>query len=307
MNAAASKGLGRGISALLDEEEYEENDAANDEPHIVGQSNMLPHDALQPGRFQPRKYFAEEELEELAESIRRNGVIQPLVVRALEDGSYEIVAGERRWRAAKMANLSEVPVVIKELDDRQTLEIALIENVQRQDLNPLEESEGYQRLMDEFGYTQEELATVVGKSRSHVTNMMRLLGLPEDVKSYINDRKLSMSHARALIGAENPAELARTVIDRGLSVRQTENLAKNRNMNAVTASKAKKESASGKGSRTLRHAKKDDDILSLEQALSQNIGLNVEIFDRGQKGDIVISYESLEDLDDVLRRLGGVV
>ncbi|MEQ1935302.1 MAG: ParB/RepB/Spo0J family partition protein, partial [Fimbriimonadaceae bacterium] len=233
--AKAAKGLGRGLSALLSEsysdsvEEEREGQAAAASANTnsaapSGGSSMLPTDKLQPGRFQPRTRFDEEALAELAASVTRNGLVQPILVRPIDGNRYEIIAGERRWRAAQIAKLDIVPVIIRTLSDQQSLELALVENVQRQDLNPLEESAGYQRLMDEFGYTQEELSDTVGKSRSHIANLLRLLVLPEEVKSLMEEGKITMGHARALLRVAKPVDIAREIARKGLNVRQTERL-----------------------------------------------------------------------------------
>ena len=218
--------LGKGLSALMadDYSEHSLGDAA------TGKGlKEIPLDLLCSGQYQPRRHFDERYLQELADSISKNGIMQPLVVRPIEgqeQAKYEIIAGERRWRAAKIAGLYSVPAIIREIDNKQALELALIENVQRQDLTPLEEGEGYQRLMDEFGYTQEELSTTVGKSRSHIANLLRLLHLPAEVKEMISRGDLSMGHARALVGSNNALDVATEVVRRGLNVRQTENLAR---------------------------------------------------------------------------------
>jgi ParB family chromosome partitioning protein len=281
------RGLGRGLSALFADEQ--EDTAAVER---LRPARTLPVDQLQPGRFQPRRRFDPEEMSPLIDSVREKGILQPLLVRQVEEGAYEIVAGERRWRAAQAAKLHEVPVVVRELDDREALEVALVENVQRQDLTPLEEAEGYKRLLDEFGHTQEDLAQAVGKSRSHIANMLRLLGLPDDVKHLLESGALSAGHARALIGAENPLALAKQIVEKGLNVRDAETLAgeaKGRAKGAVRA-------ANGK----------DADTKALEHDLSQMLGLKVTLDVHGQGGTIAIHYRTLEQLDDVLRRLKNV-
>src|SRR3982751_1462669 len=227
--------LGRGLSALLGAEEA---------PADLGPQRSMPIDLLHPGRYQPRGRFAPDELEALAQSVRENGILQPILVRPHDKlgGHFEIVAGERRWRAAQLAQLHEVPIILRTLDDRSTLEIALIENVQREDLTPLEEAEGYARLMAEFDYTQETLAERIGKSRPAIANLLRLRGLPEPVRALIAEGKLSVGHARALIGAPDPIALANEIVAKDLNVRQAEALAKKqkpdnaRNKSAATAS-----------------------------------------------------------------------
>ena len=300
--SSKSKGLGKGISALIaDDDDYDDNESVTQANN--GGLLELETDTLVSGKYQPRRHFSQQMLEELAESIRRNGIMQPIVVRQLNGDAYEIIAGERRWRAAKLAGLATVPVVIRTLEDRQALELALIENIQREDLTPLEESAGYQRLMDEFAYTQEELAGIVGKSRSHIANLLRLLALPEAIKSMLDDGRLTMGHARALLGVTDAQELAEEMVRRGLNVRQAEQLVKRGNIADI--------SPGGKtGARKPRHdtaaAPSNEDIAILEEALTRNVGLPVRILDNGQHGEIVIAYNDLKELDDVLRKLGGI-
>jgi ParB family chromosome partitioning protein len=281
------RGLGRGLSALFADEQ--EDAAAVERLRPV---RTLPVEQLRPGKFQPRRNFDPEEMRPLVDSVREKGVLQPLLVRRLEGDEYEIIAGERRWRAAQAAKLHEVPVVVRECDDREALEVALVENVQRQDLTPLEEAEGYKRLIEEFGHTQEDLAQAVGKSRSHIANMLRLLGLPDDVKQLLESGALSAGHARALIGAENPIALAKQIVEKGLNVRDAETLAGEAKGKSKGASRA----ANGK----------DADTKALEHDLSQMLGLKVTLDVHGQGGTIAIHYRTLEQLDDVLRRLKNV-
>jgi len=290
--------LGRGLAALI-------GDAAAEEGLYEAQapapSNELPIEMIRANPNNPRRNFREDALEELAQSIQENGLIQPLVVRPLEgfDGHYEIVAGERRWRAAQLAQVHKVPVVIRSLTDSEALEIAIVENVQRTDLNPVEESEGYRRLMDEFSYTQEQLSKVIGKSRSHVANTLRLVTLPEKVKQYLADGLLSAGHARALIPAENPVSLATEIVQKGLSVRDAEALAKRGEKDPGTPTKSPKQKVDPVG--------KDADTLALERDLAEALGLTVSIDHRGksggQEGEVKVSYRSLEQLDEVCRRL----
>ncbi|WP_448205294.1 ParB/RepB/Spo0J family partition protein [Azospirillum sp. sgz302134] len=284
--------LGRGLSALFGE--AEEDYSALDK---VRQSKQLPIEFIHPGKYQPRRNFDDEALQGLVESIRDKGILQPLLVRRDPDSTttYELIAGERRWRAAQIAGLHEVPVVIRDLSDREALEIALIENIQRQDLTPLEEAEGYKRLMEEFEHTQEDLARAVGKSRSHVANMMRLLALPDPVKGMVQEGALTAGHARALLTAPDPVSVAREVVKRGLNVRQTEDLMRG------GAPAAKKPSRSPAADPTL----KDVDLVNLEEEISARIGLKVAISPQGKGGTISIHYQTLDQLDDVLRRLGG--
>ncbi len=285
--------LGRGLSALFGEatEDYSALDK-------VRQSKQVPIEFIHPGRYQPRRTFDEEALQGLVESIRDKGILQPLLVRRDADSttSYELIAGERRWRAAQIAGLHEVPVVIRDLSDREALEIALIENIQRQDLTPLEEAEGYRRLMEEFEHTQEDLARAVGKSRSHVANMMRLLALPDPVKGMVQDGALSAGHARALLTAPDPVAVAKEVVKRGLNVRQTEDLMRG------GAAKGKKSAAAAPDTDP---SLKDVDLVNLEEEISARIGLKVAITPQGKRGTITIHYQTLDQLDDVLRRLGG--
>jgi ParB family chromosome partitioning protein len=295
MNAAAEdakgrRNLGRGIAALFGEEE---TDNATLDKIRPGKS--VPVEFLRPGRFQPRRVFDEDELSALAESIRQKGVLQPILVRRDADrpDSYEIIAGERRWRAAQLARLHEVPVIVRELEDRDALEIALIENLQRQDLNPIEEAEAYQRLMNEFHHTQDALAQSLGKSRSHVANMLRLLGLPAGVRDMVSNGKLSAGHARALVGTPDPTTLAEEIVTNNLNVRAAERLAQS----------GKAPGASG-GKRAPKEPEhKDVDTLALERDLSNMLGLKVSISFSGKGGELSIQYNTLEQLDEVLRRL----
>ncbi|HYE52932.1 MAG TPA: ParB/RepB/Spo0J family partition protein [Azospirillaceae bacterium] len=282
--------LGRGLSALFGEATEE-----TDQAERVRLTRLVPIELVRPGRYQPRRRFDEEAIRNLVESVRERGVLQPLLVRKDEDAppgnqTYEIIAGERRWRAAQLAGLHEVPVLVRSLTDREALEIALIENIQRQDLTPLEEAEGYQRLMAEFDHTQEDLARSVGKSRSHVANMLRLLGLPDAVKAMVQDGSLSMGHARALLTAPDPLELAREVVRLGLSVRQTEQLVKQAQQGKAAARQP---------------AQKSPDTLALEQEVSQALGLKVDLSSDGHAGRLSIHYKNLDQLDTVLARILG--
>lgn len=290
--------LGRGLSALFGDTDssYQPRAAAPAAPpSSTGNSDStkkIPIEWISPGAYQPRRHFDEDAIKELANSIRERGMILPIMVRAIEGekDSYEIIAGERRWRAAQVAGLHEVPVLIRSFSDREAMEIGLIENVQRQDLSPLEEAEGYRRLLEEFDHTQEGLAKVVGKSRPHITNLLRLLTLPEGVKAMINAGELTMGHARAIITAKNPEELAKEIVKKGLSVRQAEALAKKLSDGKF----AKKE-------RVSKNA--DPDILALEQSLQAVLGLKVRLHTDGHSGSLTIFYNDLDQLDDVLRKL----
>jgi ParB family chromosome partitioning protein len=256
----------------------------------------IPIELLRRNPDQPRKVFSEEDIDELAASIREKGVIQPLLVRPAPGvaGEYEIVAGERRWRAAQRAGLREMPVVVRALADGEVLEIAIIENVQRVDLNPIEEALGYKALMERFGRTQDAVAEAVGKSRPHVANALRLLNLPEAVQGYVLQGQLSAGHARAIASADDPLVIARRVIDGGLTVRETEALA--RQSAAASGKKPRAPAASSRG--------KDADTLALESDLAESLGLTVEILDRGGAGELRVQYATLEQLDEVCRRLG---
>ena len=290
-------GLGRGLSALMGEEETTVVSAGS-----TDQVLHLDVESLEAGAFQPRRTFEEDALIELVSSIREKGVLQPLLVRKhpQKDGMYEIVAGERRYRAAKIAGLKEVPVIVKDFDDRTTLEVALIENLQRENLNPLEEAEGYKRLLDEFQYTQEELSKVVGKSRSFVANQMRLLDLPDTLKKMVEARQLTAGHARALLNAKNPEALAHQVITKGLNVRQTEKLAMTEGEKQARKPAQQKETPV---------YKKDNDIMVLENELSSLLKTQVSIKWTGKGGEVVIAYDGLDKLDLILQRLttGGPV
>jgi ParB family chromosome partitioning protein len=254
-----------------------------------GNQKTVAISKLVPGKYQPRTHFEEDAIEGLASSIKEKGILQPILVRPHPDrvGEYEIIAGERRWQASQRAQLHEVPVIIKDMDDRDAAEIALVENLQRQDLSPLEEAEGYNRLMAEFSHTQEALSKALGKSRSHVANMMRLLALPSEVKSFLEDGLLSTGHARALLNCEQPAEIAKQIIKKGLNVRQTESLVKTAGVQSRP--KAKKE--------------KDTDTIALERDLTDLLGVKVDIKASQKGGALTLHYGSLEQLDDLLHRL----
>lgn len=252
-------------------------------------------ESVKPNPDQPRKTFAREDLEELATSIRDKGVLQPILVRSQpgEDGVWQIIAGERRWRAAQIARLTEVPVIVSEMDDLAVFEVAIIENVQRADLNPLEEADAYRMLMERFGRTQDAVAGIVGKSRSHVANTLRLLQLPEEVLWYVRHGKLSAGHARAMITAPDPAALAEQADREGLNVRQVEALAR----------RAADGKPAGKGPGSRRSEGGSADVAALEQDLADALGLKVQLADRGGKGELTLSYASLEQLDELCRRL----
>jgi len=283
MSPEPHRGLGRGLSALIGDEV---SPARGDQP-AKGQ-RTVPVAFLRPNRFQPRKTFGAEELNDLANSIREKGVLQPILVRPIkgQTDAFEIVAGERRWRAAQLAKLHDVPIVIRELSDGESLELAIIENVQRADLNAVEEAAAYRELMEHFSYTQERVAQEVGKSRSHIANTLRLLKLPETVQAMIRSGELTAGHARTLIGASDPEALAREIVASALNVRQAEHRSK---------------PPAGKGGAA---PEKDPDTKALESNLSNMLGLKVQILDKGDKGgELKITYRTLEQLDDLCRRL----
>lgn len=286
-----TRGLGRGLSALMSD--VAPVAATSDAPPAP--ERHLPIEQVVPNPDQPRRSFSEDALDDLARSIAEKGIIQPLIVRPKPgtEATFEIVAGERRWRAAQKARLHEVPVIVRELDDTEVLEIAIIENIQRDDLNPIDEAQAYHQLMDRFGHTQEQLAKALGKSRSHIANQLRLTTLPEEVQSFLRDGRLSAGHARALVGRDNAPELARQIVKKGLSVRQAEALAK------------KPES---KGSRTTARPgpDKDADTKALEGELSATLGLRASIDHNADGGGkLTLHYRDLEQLDDLLRVLSG--
>ncbi|MFT3976086.1 MAG: ParB/RepB/Spo0J family partition protein [Sphingomonas bacterium] len=285
-------GLGRGLNALLGDFARDEAETATEGQSAAG-VRMIPVSSIAPHPDQPRRHFDEAALAELAASIAERGVIQPIIVRP-HGHDYQIVAGERRWRAAQRARLHEVPVVVRDYTDSDTLQIALLENIQRQDLNAIEEAEAYHRLADEFGHTQEALARIVHKSRSHIANLLRLLDLPREIQALVVDGKLSMGHARALIGAPDPAALAREVIEKGLSVRQTEKLA------SAAKPASSRSSGGGKG-----RQEANADIAALERQLSDLLGLNVRISHGERGGSITLDYSTLDQLDMVCQRLSG--
>ncbi|MCM5559752.1 ParB/RepB/Spo0J family partition protein [Pleomorphomonas sp. JP5] len=282
--------LGRGLAALIGD--------ASSEFEVVERVRGIRKvaiDLIKANPKNPRRLFKEEDLEELAGSIRQHGMIQPVVVRPAPAGAsgYELIAGERRWRAAQKAGQHEIPVIIQDVTDREAMEIAIIENVQRQDLNPLEEAMGYDQLIQEFEYTQNDLASVIGKSRSHVANTLRLLKLPEPVKQYLNDGALTAGHARALIAAPDPAALAKRIVEEGMTVRSAETMAQ------ATISEPHGRAKAAKPD-------KDADTRALEKRLSDALGLTVEIRHKPNgSGEIRFGYANLDQLDDIIRRLEG--
>ena len=285
------KNLGRGLDALLGEEALAEISSSQKAGETkVTSVTVAPIGSLVPGRYQPRTQFVSSELKALAASIKVNGIIQPILVRnsQINPEKWEIVAGERRWRAAQIAQLHEVPILVRKLTNIKALEIALVENLQRANLSPLEEARGYEQLIQEFSHTQEKLGEMLGKSRSHVANMIRLLSLPDSVKSLITSGALSAGHARALLNASNPGELAQLVVKRGLNVRQTETLAKK---------------AGVKSRKSPNKYEKDADTLALEREISTSLGLSVSIHFTPSGGKVTVNYDTLEQLDEVLGRL----
>lgn len=290
MNDDVSKRrLGRGLAALIGE---------MDQPVLVEAERTISADRMIPIEFvsrnprNPRRFFDDSELHDLASSIRQHGIVQPIVVRTMSRDRYEIIAGERRWRAAQLAGLIEIAVIIRDVDDKTALEIAIVENVQRADLNALEEALGYEQLIAEYGYTQNDLGEIIGKSRSHVANSLRLLKLPDPVRDLLAAGSLSAGHARALVSTSDPASLARTIVAKGMSVRDAEKLAQN-NIKAQ----------SEPPQTTLRRDQKDSDTLALERTLSDALGLDVAINHKASGGQIKISYKSLEQLEEICRLL----
>jgi ParB family transcriptional regulator, chromosome partitioning protein len=290
--AKEMKSLGRGLAALIGEvgEEMGTLERKGFTPKSV------PVEFLRANPRNPRKVFDDTDLSELTQSIKDRGIIQPIVVRPITNSTdqYEIVAGERRWRAAQKAGLHRVPVVVVHIDDKTSLEYAILENVQRADLNPIEEAEGYSRLMAEFSYTQENLSKIIGKSRSHIANMLRLTELPAPVRKLLIDRKLTAGHGRALLSVNDPVQVAKRVIDEGMSVRQVEEIAQgDTGGSSKAAAKAIKPG----------HAEKDPDTRALEKALQDVLGLTVSIDHKGQGGELRIKYKTLDQLDGLCRRL----
>jgi ParB family chromosome partitioning protein len=285
--------LGRGLAALIGD--------VNDETPVADSGRKPRHapiENLQPNPRNPRRLFTDDELDELAASIRERGIIQPIVVRALKGDNFEIIAGERRWRAAQRAGLHDVPIAVVEANDAQSLEYAIIENVQRADLNPIEEATGYLALMDDFNRTQEEVAQIVGKSRPHIANTIRLLKLSEPVKQLVRTGKISAGHARLLVGQPNAELIAHEIIDKGWSVRDLE-----ADMRKDVAGQLRDMRREAKG--FVVNIPKDADTRALERRLSDALGLDVSVDHRGESGTLRIKYRNLEQLDAVMRKLGG--
>lgn len=291
---AAKRGLGRGLSALM--ADLDLGDSVASAP-VNRDRTMVPIEQITANPDQPRRHFDQDALQELADSLRQHGVLQPLIVRKhpRDDSLYQIVAGERRWRAAQMAQLHELPVIQRDFTDTEVLEVAIIENIQRADLNAIEEAMSFRQLMDRFGHTQERLAEALNKSRSHIANLLRLLNLPDQVQDLVKDGKLTAGHARALITADNPAAMARRVVDAGLSVRETEDL-------------VRKSASTDKPARTAsrRSSEKDADTRALESDLSAHLKMSVRIDHAGMDGGTIsITYRDLDQLDALCQLLGG--
>lgn len=290
-------GLGRSLSALMGNgAKYGSKTVASEDSSSGVDKNLLALDALIPGNFQPRRLFSDEDLSSLAESIDKNGVILPIIVRSIQSGQYEIIAGERRWRASKILGLATIPAVIRELSDKEALEFALIENIQRQDLTPLEEADGYLRLMNEFRYTQEDLAVRLGKSRSHIANHLRLLSLPAPIKELLHAGLLSMGHARALVNVEYAEAIAQKIVREGLSVRQVEKLVHKGNPKKTKAAKPS----------AVDHPidPQENEIMQIAYGLSCNLGMPVSIEEQNNKGNVSVAFNSLIQLEKILQLLG---
>ena len=284
--------LGRGLAALIGEMDQLPATDVGERP-AVNPDRLVPIEFVGRNPRNPRRYFDESELQDLASSIRQHGIVQPVVVRTTADNRYEIIAGERRWRAAQLAGLTDIPVIIRDVDHRTALEIAIVENVQRSDLNPLEEAMGYELLIADHGYTQNDLGEIIGKSRSHVANSLRLLKLPEPVRDMLASGSLSAGHARALIPTSDPIALAKSVVAKGMSVRDTERLAQN-------DIKAQSDPNHGQAQ---RKDEKDADTLALERTLSDVLGLDVTVNHKGSGGQLRIAYKTLEQLEEICRLL----
>jgi len=280
--------LGRGLAALIGE--MDQPLPVGEPQRAISPDRMVPIEFIARSPRNPRRYFDENELQDLAASIRQHGIVQPVVVRTVEQNRFEIIAGERRWRAAQLAGFTEVPVIVRDVDDRTALELAIVENVQRSDLNPLEEALGYEQLIAEHGYTQNDLGEIIGKSRSHVANSLRLLKLPDPVRDMLSEGSLSAGHARALVSTSDPTTLAKTIVSKGLSVRDAERLAQNDIRSQLDPMQARK-------------PEKDSDTVALERTLSDALGLDVSISHKGNGGQVRINYKTLEQLEAVCRLL----
>lgn len=282
--------LGRGLAALIGE--MDQPLPVGEPQRTVNADRTVPIEFVARSPRNPRRHFDENELQDLASSIRQHGIVQPVVVRTVAGNRFEIIAGERRWRAAQLAGFAEIPVIVRDVDDRTALELAIVENVQRSDLNPLEEALGYDQLIAEHGYTQNDLGEIIGKSRSHVANSLRLLKLPEPVRDMLAEGSLSAGHARALVSTSDPVQLAKTIVAKGLSVRDAERIAQadiKQQLDPTQSRKAENE--------------KDSDTVALERTLSDALGLDVKITHKGSSGNIRINYRTLEQLEAVCRLL----
>lgn len=286
--------LGRGLAALIGEMDRPMVAADTAAPAAVNADRLVPIEFVGRNPRNPRRYFDEAELQDLAASIRQHGIVQPVVVRTIANERYEIIAGERRWRAAQLAGFVEIPVIVRDVDDRTALEIAIVENVQRSDLNPLEEALGYEQLIAEHGYTQNDLGEIIGKSRSHVANSLRLLKLPEPVRDMLASGTLSAGHARALVPTSDPTSLAKTIVAKGLSVRDAERLAQN---------DIKAQTDPEHGRKPANRDEKDADTLALERTLSDSLGLDVTVNHKAGGGYLRINYKTLDQLEEICRLL----
>lgn len=285
--------LGRGLAALIGEMDQPAALGAS-QPAQINPDRLVPIEFVGRNPRNPRRYFDEAELQDLAASIRQHGIVQPVVVRTIAPERFEIIAGERRWRAAQLAGFVEIPVIVRDVDDRTALEIAIVENVQRSDLNPLEEALGYDQLIAEHGYTQNDLGEIIGKSRSHVANSLRLLKLPEPVREMLASGALSAGHARALVPTSDPVALAKSIVAKGMSVRDAERLAQN---------DIKAQSDPDHARKQTHREEKDADTLALERTLSDSLGLDVSVSHKAGGGYLRINYKTLEQLEEICRLL----
>lgn len=284
-----NKGLGKGLAALIGEQNIENNIEEG-----AGPASVIKIIHIKPNKFQPRKNFNDETIKELADSILMHGIIQPIIVRKMAHEDYQIVAGERRWRAAQIAGLDEIPVILKDIDDKVQAQQAIIENIQREDLNPLEEARAYHELMNNYNYSQEELSKSIGKNRSHIANMLRLVSLPNKVHAYILNNDISFSHAKVISGHEFVSEIADEIVKKKLSVRQTEDLAK---------SWAPKQKAKEAPPKAAKDKNASGDLDSIAQSLTETLGIKVEIEGKGSSGKIMIQYSNFVQLDNIIELL----
>ncbi|XCD39014.1 ParB/RepB/Spo0J family partition protein [Candidatus Liberibacter asiaticus] len=292
-NNYSKRRLGRGLAALIGEVNQSIDSPEKKTETIPESQDCISIHSIVPNPHNPRNYFESEGLEDLCQSIKTHGIIQPLIVRAIDNGLYKIIAGERRFRAAKMASLSEVPVIIRNVDNKSSLEIAIVENVQRKDLNPLEEALGYEQLISEYGYTQNDIGSIVGKSRSHVANILRILKLPSSVREMIRKEEISLGHARTLVSTSDPLSLAQVIVSKKMSVRDTEELVQEQD------NKKEKRKKIFEGSR-----EKEKYLTDLEKKISSKVGLNISIKHRNNKGQFCIKYETNEQLKIICSLLG---